>query len=120
VNRVTHRGDAEVARCGKTALVTGASAGLGSLFARLFARDGHEAYVLSFTEALAHELRGSGTVTVLCPDPTATEFAHVAGAESTQLFHDVADAAAVARYGYRANPPNKPAQGTAHPRQAAE
>jgi short-subunit dehydrogenase len=225
-----HRGDAEVTRSGKTALVTGASAGLGSHFARLFARDGHDlvlvarrqdkldqlatelsqaygtrstviaadltdpkaplliheqlirtgtevdflvnnaafgnngafadhdvaceldlvelnvkalthltglvlpamlarssgrilnvaslagflpgpfmatyyaskAYVLSFTEALAHELRGSGiTVTALCPGPTATEFAQVADAEGTQLFRSVADAAAVARYGYR-------------------
>lgn len=120
-----------MARSGKTALVTGASAGLGLHFARMFARDGHDlvlvarrqdrldqlatelnqaygtrstviaadltdpktplsilnvaslagvlpgtfmatyyaskAYVLSFTEALAHELRGSGiTVTALC------------------------------------------------------
>ena len=61
-----------------------------------------KAYVLSFTEALAHELRDTGiTVTALCPGPTATEFAQVAGAERTQLFRSVADAAAVARYGYR-------------------
>src|SRR5690349_13574520 len=65
-----------------------------------------KAYVLSFTEALAHELRDTGlTVTALCPGPTATEFAQVAGAESTRLFRGAADAAAVAvavaRYGYR-------------------
>ncbi|HKS52815.1 MAG TPA: hypothetical protein VJS67_13185 [Pseudonocardiaceae bacterium] len=35
------------------------------------------------------------------PGPTATEFAQVADAERTQLFGSVADAAAVARYGYR-------------------
>jgi uncharacterized protein len=63
-----------------------------------------KAYVLSFTEALAHELRDTGlTVTALCLGPTATEFAQVAGAESTRLFRGAADAAAVAvaRYGYR-------------------
>ncbi|MGH8572211.1 MAG: SDR family NAD(P)-dependent oxidoreductase, partial [Gammaproteobacteria bacterium] len=62
-----------------------------------------KAYVLSFTEALAHELRGTGvTATVLCPGPTATEFAHVAGTESSALFKGVADAGRVALYGYRA------------------
>ena len=39
-----------------------------------------KAYVLSFTEALHEELRGSGIrVTALCPGPTATEFGSVAG-----------------------------------------
>jgi short-subunit dehydrogenase len=34
-----------------------------------------KAYVLSFSEALSEELRGSGvTVTAFCPGPTATEF----------------------------------------------
>jgi short-subunit dehydrogenase len=62
-----------------------------------------KAYVLSFTEALAEELRGTGvTATVLCPGPTATEFAQVAGVGSAALFRDAADAASVAQYGYRA------------------
>jgi uncharacterized protein len=63
-----------------------------------------KAYVLSFTEALADELRGTGvTATVLCPGPTATEFAQVAGLGTAALFKGVAaDAASVARYGYRA------------------
>lgn len=61
-----------------------------------------KAYVLSFTEALATELRGTGvTATVLCPGPTATEFAEVAGADSSALFHALADATPVAQYGYR-------------------
>jgi short-subunit dehydrogenase len=62
-----------------------------------------KAYVLNFTEALAHELHGTGvTATVLCPGPTATEFAQVAGNENTALFQSpAADAASVALYGYR-------------------
>jgi uncharacterized protein len=62
-----------------------------------------KAYVLSFTEALAEELRGTGvTATALCPGPTATEFAQVAGASNAALFKSAADAASVAQYGYRA------------------
>lgn len=46
-----------------------------------------KAYVLSFSEALADELRDSGvTVTVLCPGPTATAFADVAGMTQSRLF----------------------------------
>ena len=63
-----------------------------------------KAYVLSFSEALANETRGTGvTVTALCPGPTATAFEKRAGLEGTQLFRSaVMDAAAVARYGYDA------------------
>lgn len=63
-----------------------------------------KAFVISFTEALAYELRGSGvTATVLCPGATATEFAAVAGNDKSALFKSgVADAASVARHGYRA------------------
>jgi len=62
-----------------------------------------KAYVISFSEALGEELRGSGvTVTVLCPGPTRTEFQQVAGMESARLFRvpGVMDGAAVARQGY--------------------
>jgi uncharacterized protein len=46
-----------------------------------------KAYVLSFSEAIADELRDSGvTVTALCPGPTATGFGSVAGMEETRLF----------------------------------
>jgi short-subunit dehydrogenase len=64
-----------------------------------------KAFVLSFSEAVAEELRDSGvTVTCLCPGPTETEFAHVAGIKSTRLFTQmgVKDSAEVARFGYRA------------------
>jgi short-subunit dehydrogenase len=45
-----------------------------------------KAYVLSFSEALAEEVRGSGvTVTCLCPGVTITEFQQVAGVEDITL-----------------------------------
>jgi uncharacterized protein len=46
-----------------------------------------KAYVISFSEAIANELQGSGiTVTCLCPGPTATEFAVRADMEKSRLF----------------------------------
>jgi uncharacterized protein len=65
-----------------------------------------KAYVLSFGEAIAYELRGTGvTVTVLCPGPTATNFAQAAGTSELTFFNSAArqvmSAAAVARMGYR-------------------
>ena len=63
-----------------------------------------KAYVISFSEALAEELSGTGVaVSVLCPGPTATGFQRRAGMEASKLFSgmlQVADAAAVARAGY--------------------
>lgn len=45
-----------------------------------------KAYVISFSEAIANELKGSGvTVTCLCPGPTATEFAARAHTEKSRL-----------------------------------
>jgi short-subunit dehydrogenase len=63
-----------------------------------------KAFVLSFTEALAGELRGTGvTATASCPGPTSTEFGEVAGSSKSNLFkRHLADAASVARHGYRA------------------
>jgi uncharacterized protein len=65
-----------------------------------------KAYVLSFGEAIAYELRGTGvTVTTLCPGPTATNFFKTAGAAGpvapTNVLHPMMSAAAVARIGYR-------------------
>lgn len=64
-----------------------------------------KAYVISFSEALYEELRGSGvTVTVLCPGATATGFQERAKMRETLLVRrlPVANAASVARTGYRA------------------
>ncbi|MDE2482926.1 MAG: SDR family oxidoreductase [bacterium] len=62
-----------------------------------------KAYVLSFSQALAEELRGSGvTVTCLCPGATATGFVERAKMQESVLNRlPLADAASVARAGYR-------------------
>jgi uncharacterized protein len=63
-----------------------------------------KAFVLSFSEAVATELRGTGvTVTASCPGPVATEFGAVANSDRTNLLRSgAADAVSVARHGYRA------------------
>jgi uncharacterized protein len=62
-----------------------------------------KAFVLSFTEALAEEVLGTGIkVTCLAPGPTATNFAAVAHDENTLLFRlGTMDARSVANLGYR-------------------
>ncbi len=60
-----------------------------------------KSYVLSLSEALANETRGTGvTVTALCPGPTKTGFAERAGLADSKAFQIVMDASAVARAGY--------------------
>jgi uncharacterized protein len=64
-----------------------------------------KAYVISFSQALAEELRNSGvTVTCFCPGAIRTGFAETAGSQDTVLFRrlPVADARTMARAGYRA------------------
>jgi short-subunit dehydrogenase len=64
-----------------------------------------KAYVLSFSQAIAEELKDTGvTVTALCPGATETDFAETAQISNTNLFKKigVADAAPVAEYGYKA------------------
>lgn len=63
-----------------------------------------KAYVLSFSEALHHELKGAGVrVTALCPGPVPTEFQARSGIPG-QLFPSLLTRSAqrVARDGYRA------------------
>jgi uncharacterized protein len=62
-----------------------------------------KAYVLSFTEALAEELAGTGVhVTCLAPGPTATGFAAAAQMENMLLFRlGMMNARTVAQRGYQ-------------------
>jgi hypothetical protein len=64
-----------------------------------------KAYVLSFTEAIADELRNTGVhVTCFCPGATLTEFHKRANTGNSRLFKRLApmDAKTVAADGYRA------------------
>ncbi len=62
-----------------------------------------KAYVLSFSDAIANELEGSGvTVTVLAPGPTASGFQAAAALEESKLFagRQLPTSREVARAGY--------------------
>ena len=64
-----------------------------------------KAYVISFSEAIANELQGTGvTVTCFCPGATLTGFAKRAGNDQTRLFKQMGGMSAekVALDGYRA------------------
>lgn len=64
-----------------------------------------KAYVLHFSEALSHELKGSGvTVTALCPGGTSSEFHARADMEHSRFVQPDRwpTSAEVAAYGYRA------------------
>ncbi len=69
-----------------------------------------KAFVNSFSEGLAEELKNQGiSVTLLAPGATATEFSQVAGIESTALFRSpfVMSAIDVAQRGYQDFKKNK-------------
>jgi uncharacterized protein len=59
-------------------------------------------YVLSFTEALAEELSGTGvTVTAFCPGPTRTQFQKRSNTENIRENAFAMEAAPTAKEGYR-------------------
>ena len=62
-----------------------------------------KAYVLSFSEAIANELEGTGvSVTALCPGPTQSGFQARANMEDSKLVRGgLMDTGTVARIGYR-------------------
>ncbi len=62
-----------------------------------------KAFVLSFSEAIANELKGTGvTVTVLCPGATESGFQAAADLKNSNLFkgNQIASSKEVAEYGY--------------------
>lgn len=60
-----------------------------------------KAYVLSFSQAIAEELREENiTVTALCPGPVATGFTEVADLEGVAAFKNAVTPASVAKVGY--------------------
>jgi len=63
-----------------------------------------KAFVLSFSEALANEVKGTGvTVTALCPGPTATGFKSNASLDNSNMFKgNIAGPKEVAEFGYKA------------------
>lgn len=64
-----------------------------------------KAFVLSFTEAVQHELKDTNvTMTALCPGASDTDFFDKANAEDTRIVQDtsLSDPAKVARDGYEA------------------
>lgn len=83
-------------------LNTASTAGFlpGPLQATYFAT---KAFVLSFSEAIAYELKDSGvSVTALCPGPVKTEFEKVAGMEGGNFFEKAMSAELTAKRAYRA------------------
>ncbi|MCB0388275.1 MAG: SDR family oxidoreductase [Winogradskyella sp.] len=74
----------------------------GPLMSLYYATKG---YILSFSEAIANELKGTGvTVTALCPGPTKTSFQKVVSNASSEnkITFNMANAKEVAAYGYKA------------------
>jgi short-subunit dehydrogenase len=96
-------------RAGGGVLNVGSTAGFqpGPFMAVYYAT---KAYVVSFSEALADELSGSGLrISCLAPGPTATAFATEAGAAESRLFQgDTMSVEEVARIGYEGWRQGKP------------
>ncbi len=89
------------AREGKLLNVASAAAFLPGPFMSVYYAS--KAYVLSFTEAVAEEMIGTGvTVTCLCPGPVKTNFQKRAYVQDTKMANNplLVDVRAVARIGY--------------------
>ncbi len=103
LTHLTRRFAAEMVKQGKGKILNVASTAAfqpGPGMATYYAS---KSYVLSFSEALACELAGSGvTVSCLCPGPTRTDFQRRAGMEHTRLVHALSmmDAGQVAHRAY--------------------
>jgi hypothetical protein len=102
---ITHDVLQQMKRTGKGRIMNVASTAAFMPGAGMAVYYASKAYVLSFSEALFRELKGSGiTITTLCPGPTDTGFAKEAGLGKS-LLHKMLPAATsadVARFGYRA------------------
>jgi short-subunit dehydrogenase len=98
-----------VARKSGRVLNMGSTAGFqpGPFMATYYAT---KAFVNTFTESLAFELRGTGvTATVCCPGATRTGFSDIAGTSRSRLFRQgTTSASFVARHAYRAMMAGKP------------
>ncbi len=95
LNDMLNRGNGKILNVASTAAFLP-----GPLMAVYYATKAH---VLSFGEALAHELAGTGvTVTTLCPGPTKTQFQERADQKGTRLVEvGVMAPDKVARIGYK-------------------
>ncbi len=68
-----------------------------------------KAYVLSFSQAISYEVRGTGvTVTALCPGATGTHFHQTAGLHNSPVFRRPMAATTVAQIGYSALKAGRP------------
>ncbi|MGE5353098.1 MAG: SDR family NAD(P)-dependent oxidoreductase [Acidobacteriota bacterium] len=102
---LTHLYGGQMALRGKGRILNVASTAAfqpGPLMAVYYAT---KAYVLSFSEALANELKDKGvTVTALCPGPTSSGFQRRASLKNVRLFEksSAASSEEVASYGFEA------------------
>jgi uncharacterized protein len=97
---LTHAVLPAMRRRGGGAILNVASTGAFQAGPRIAVYFATKSFVLSFTEALHHELKGEGIkVSALCPGPTATEFGPLAGFRNPRLSYFIGPAEPVVRAG---------------------